>query len=129
MSNSEGSSQHILITYAEYERLKNIEKDLDLKYMAKINIIKTSDILSNILDSNEKYDLIILDDKFEDVLGFSIASICLKNLLNKFGIIAFINSPMSLNNMELFIQRNKAFINILKNDENKNVFIEKIDIL
>ena len=29
MSNSEGSSQHILITYAEYERLKNIEREFE----------------------------------------------------------------------------------------------------
>ena len=30
MSNSEsGSSQHILITFAEYERLKNIEREFE----------------------------------------------------------------------------------------------------
>ena len=123
-----------LINYLSNSEITSIteQNNLDLKYLESIKnikLIETNDILSNILDSNEKYDLIILDDKFEDVLGFSIASICLKSLLNKFGIIGFINSPISLNNMELFIQRNKDFINILNNDENKNVFIEKIDIL
>lgn len=107
---------------------KKMDDDNTLKNMKKIKLIETNDILSNILDNNEKYDLIILDDKFEDVLGFSIASICFKNLLAKSGMMGFIKSPMSLSNMELFIQRNKDFINILNNDRNKTVFIEKIDI-
>ena len=107
---------------------KKMDDDDTLKNMKKIKLIETNDILSNILDNNEKYDLIILDDKFEDVLGFSIASICFKNLLTKSGMMGFIKSPMSLNNTELFIQRNKDFINILNNDRNKTVFLEKIDI-
>ena len=90
------------------------------------HLIETDDILSNILDINEKYDFIILDDIFEDVLGFSIASICFKNLLNKSGIMGFIKEPMTSNNIELFIQRNKYCINILHKE--KNIFIEKNDI-
>jgi len=108
---------------------KKKSEDTILKYlrnMKTINLIETDDILSSILDMNEKYDFIILDDKFEDVLGFSIASICFKNLLKKSGIMGFIKSPISVNNMELFIQRNKDFINILHNDG--TIFIEKIDI-
>lgn len=105
---------------------KNSEDFRYIRNMTKIKLIETDDILSSILEIHEKYDFIILDDKFEDVLGFSIASICFKNLLNKSGMMGFIKSPISVNNMELFIQRNKDFINILHNDG--TVFIEKIDI-
>jgi hypothetical protein len=105
---------------------KKSEDTIFRNSIEKINFIETDDILSVILDIHEKYDFIILDDKFEDVLGFSIASICFKNLLNKSGIMGFIKSPISTHNMELFIQRNKDFINILHNDG--TVFIEKIEI-
>ena len=117
-----------LVDYLPNSEITSITEQNNLKSIKNIKLIETNDILSNILDSNKKYDLIILDDKFEDVLGFSIASICFKNLLTKSGMMGFIKSPMSLNNMELFVQRNKDFINILNNDQNKNVFIEKIDI-
>ena len=108
------------------EKKKNENSDSALRNMKIHHLIETDDILSNILDINEKYDFIILDDIFEDVLGFSIASICFKNLLNKSGIMGFIKEPMTSNNIELFIQRNKYCINILHKE--KNIFIEKNDI-
>jgi spermidine synthase len=109
-----------ITSISEKKKVKTYDNDF------KVNIIETDDILKYILDNNEKYDFIIIDDNFEDALGFSIASICFKNLLNKSGIMGLINSPMSFNNINLFIQRNKESINILHNE--KNVFIEKIDI-
>ena len=40
--------------------------------------------------------------------------------------MGFIKEPMTSNNIELFIQRNKYCINILHKE--KNIFIEKNDI-
>ena len=128
------SKKKVLSTLVEYsnnfEVTSLIEEDIcdnnSFSNMDNINLIKTPDILTEILERDEKkYDFIILSDKFDDVLCFSIASICFKNILKKDGIIGFIKSPMSKKNIDLFIQKNKSNINILQNNE-VNLFVEKI---
>ena len=67
--------------------------------------------------------MILLNDYFEDSLGFSISSICLK-ILKKGGLLGFINSPMSEKNINSFLERNSENVKLLQK-EISNVFVEK----
>ena len=123
-----------LVNHSEIHSLveiKNFDSDTEAfkLFLRKMNsprlkYIESNDILSILNDeTSDKYDMILLNDYFEDTIGFSVASICFKILKNG-GLIGFINSPISEKSIDLFIQKNSNDCKVLQKDAG-NVFLEK----
>ena len=91
-----------------------------------VQFINTTDsientLLSNLRDFENKYDLVIINEnKSSNLVLFSILNICFNNILKKTGILG-INT---FDGLDIFIDRNKDRINLLKKDS--FLYIEKI---
>ena len=99
------------------------QKDVGNNSIQFINITGgiESSLLSNLSDLEGKYDFVIVNENNNNNLVlFSVLNICFNSILKKTGIIG-INAFDGLN---VFIERNKDRINILKKDS--FLYIEKM---